>query len=176
VLSQEKTSQPGRERLQMGTRMCRNVGEVDKEKTLILNVPQTVFPICITQNKFPGAEYFYRKNGSWETIFPLKISVWGTKIFRTKIPVTAQMMLLSIIQSAWQNFGPSYFRRRSHCISASNWELPFRLLCSLPHTDTSLLPGCTHLHTYYRNSVWERDYTEVECMIMCQLRLRMVWP
>ena len=90
VLSQERTSQPVRERLQMGTRMCGNVGAVDKERTSlhVLNVPETAFPICITRTKFPGADHFYRKNGSWGTIFPPKFLVWGTKIFRTKIPVT----------------------------------------------------------------------------------------
>jgi len=74
----------------MGTRMCGNVGAVDKEKTSlhVLNVPQTVFPICKTRTKFPGADHFYQKNGSWGTIFPLKISVQGTKILRTKTLVT----------------------------------------------------------------------------------------
>ena len=38
--------------------------------------------------KFPGVDHFYRKSGSWGTIFPLKMSVQGTKIFRTKISVT----------------------------------------------------------------------------------------
>ena len=56
----------------------------------ILNVLLTVFPICMTWTKFPGTDHFYRKNGSWGTIFPPKISVRGTKIFRTKIPVTVQ--------------------------------------------------------------------------------------
>jgi len=47
--------------------------------------------ICMTQTKFPGVDHFYRKSGSWGTIFPQKILVWGTKIFRTKIPVTVQI-------------------------------------------------------------------------------------
>jgi len=111
----ERASQRGRERLQMGTRMCGNVGAVNKEKTSfhVLNVRQTVFPIGITRTKFPGAENFYRKNGSWGTIFLLKISVRGTKIFRTKIPVTVPpppMMNSNIIHfnvvihvDAWQD-------------------------------------------------------------------------
>ena len=51
ALSQERISQPVRERLQMGTRMYGNVEAVDKEKTSlhVLNVPQTVFPICMTR-------------------------------------------------------------------------------------------------------------------------------
>ena len=97
VVGQERTSQPVRERLQMGTRMCGNVGAVDKEKTSlhVLNIQQIVFPICITRTKFPGADHFYQKNGSCGTIFLLKISVWGTKIFTTKIPVTGQLVTRS---------------------------------------------------------------------------------
>ena len=45
----------------------------------------------MTGTKLPGADHFYRKNGSWGTIFPMKILVRGTKILRTKIPVTDQM-------------------------------------------------------------------------------------
>jgi len=79
----------------MGTRMCGNVGAVDKEKTFlhVLNVPQTIFLICVTRAKFPGEDHFNQKNGSWGTIFPLKILVWGSKIFRTKILVTGQVYL-----------------------------------------------------------------------------------
>ena len=92
---------PVRERLQMGTRTCGTVGAVDKEKTSlhVLNVPLTVFPICMTRTKFPGMDHFYRKNGSWGTIFPLKISVRGTKIFRTKIPVTDLVVIKIIMMS-----------------------------------------------------------------------------
>ena len=56
---------PVRERLQMGTRTCGTVGAVDKEKTSlhVLNVPLTVFPICMTWTKFPGMDHFYRKKG-----------------------------------------------------------------------------------------------------------------
>ena len=52
ALSQERTSQPVRERLQTGTRTCG--GAVDKKKTSIhvLNVPLTVFPDQ-TRTKFP---------------------------------------------------------------------------------------------------------------------------
>jgi len=53
---------------------------VDKEKTSF-NVPQTVFPICMTRTKFMGADLFSTKN-----------LVWGTKIFRTKIPVTVLIL------------------------------------------------------------------------------------
>jgi len=43
----------------MGTRMCGNVGAVDKEKTSldVLNVPETAFPICITWTRFPGLRW-----------------------------------------------------------------------------------------------------------------------
>jgi len=61
---------------------------MEKTSLHVLNVPETVFPICITQTKFPWVDHFYQKNGSWGTIFALKISVRGTEIFRTKIPVT----------------------------------------------------------------------------------------
>jgi len=79
--------------------MCGNVGAVEKEKTSlhVLNVPETAFPLCRTRTKFPGADHFYRKNVSWGTIFPLKISVRGTKIFRTKIPVTGHHMTCALI-------------------------------------------------------------------------------
>jgi len=45
----------------MGTRMCGNVGAVDKETTSLhaLNVQAAVFPICMTWTKFPGADHFY---------------------------------------------------------------------------------------------------------------------
>jgi len=68
--------------------MCGTVGAVDKEKTsfhVLLNVPLSVFPICMTRTKFPGTDHFYRKK--W-VLGDLKISVQGTEIFRTKIPVT----------------------------------------------------------------------------------------
>jgi len=47
----------------MGTRMCGHVEAVDKEKTAlhVLNVPQTVFPICMTWTKFPGADHYTEK-------------------------------------------------------------------------------------------------------------------
>ena len=59
----ERTSQRGRERLQMGTRMCGNVGAVDKEKTSfhVLNVRETAFPICITGPNFQGRTIFTEK-------------------------------------------------------------------------------------------------------------------
>ena len=83
ALSQERTSQPIRERLQMGLRMCGNVGAVDKEKTSLhlLNVPQTVHnpdqisrggPFLLkkwvlgdhfsTENFGPGAQNFQDQN------------------------------------------------------------------------------------------------------------------
>jgi len=46
-------------------------------------------------DQIPGADHFYRRNGSWGTIFPLKISVRGNKIFRTKIPVTGSMCCIA---------------------------------------------------------------------------------
>jgi len=38
-----------------------------------------------------GGPFLLKKNGSWGTIFPLKILVQGTKIFRSKIPVTVEI-------------------------------------------------------------------------------------
>ena len=48
-------------------------------------------------------------------------------------------LLIICVQSTWQNFGATFLavRRRSHCTSASNWELP--LLCSPALQGTSSL-------------------------------------
>jgi len=93
ALSQERISQPVRERLQTGTRMCGNVhvGAVDKEKTSLHVLKCTTD--CLSNLYNPdqisrGGPFLPKKNGSLGTIFPLKISVQGTNIFRTKIPVT----------------------------------------------------------------------------------------
>ena len=66
-------------------------------------------------------------------------------------------------------------RRRSHCTSASNWDSK---AWKFSHTEVSLMRA--HLGTYpaefyYSNS---RLYTNVEHVIMSQIRLRMVrpWP
>ena len=83
VVGQERTSQPVRERLQMGTRTwtCRSSRQGKDFLTCIK---------CITDclSNLHDSDQI----STWGTIFPPKISVRGTKIFRTKIPVTAQCM------------------------------------------------------------------------------------
>ena len=65
----------------METKKCETVGAADKEKTSlhVLNVPLTVFPICMTRTKFPGCTILVS---------------WGTKIFRTKIPMTDLLLII----------------------------------------------------------------------------------
>ena len=68
-------------------------------------------------------------------------------------------------------------RKRSHCTSASNWELP--LLCSLSLACTERMRAHLRLYPagfYYSSSVWERDHTKVEHTIHEDASKLQVWP